>query len=89
MTEKKKENQFEFALFINGKKIIGRYFDADCYNPKIRNSVDIRDMSDSIIKQIQDTLRMKDIQYIHEKYDLSEPSHITLMKKWGETGNKH
>lgn len=79
MTEKKKENKFEFALFVNDYKIIQRYFTADDYNPKIRNSVDIREMVDDIVFQIQETLKKRDVDYQWENYDLREN---IFLKKW-------
>lgn len=68
--KKKKENVFEFALSINGNKIISRYFSADEYNPKIRYTVDIRDMVDDIVEQIRYTLKDRDVDYMWEQYDL-------------------
>lgn len=67
---KKKENQFEFALSINGNKIISRYFSADEYNPKVRYSVDIRDMVDEIVEKIREGLKQKDVDFMWEQYDL-------------------
>ena len=81
--EKKKENKFEFALFINDYKIIGRYFSADDYNPQIRNSVDIKHLVDEIVEMIRADLKQKDVEYIWEHkrgenkgsgYDLREKS---------------
>lgn len=68
--EKKKENKFEFALFINDYKIIGRYFSADEYNPKIRNSVDIRHLADDIVEMIRADLKKKDFDHQYGEYDL-------------------
>jgi len=72
--EKKKENKFEFALFINDYKIIGRYFSADEYNPKIRNSVDIRHLADEIVEMIRTDLKKKDFDHIYADYDLLQKS---------------
>jgi hypothetical protein len=80
MAEKRKENKFEFALFVNDFKIISRFFSGDNYNPKIRNSVDIRNLVDDIILQIQDEIKKRDIDHIWEKYDLRENAFMT---KWG------
>ena len=68
--EKKKENKFEFALFINDYKIIGRYFSADEYNPKIRNSVDIRHLADDIVEMIRADLKKKDFDHQYGEYEL-------------------
>ena len=74
--EKRKENQFEFSLAINGNKIISRYFSADEYNPKVRYSVDIRDMVDDIVEQIRYTLKEKDVDYMWEQYDLRPNKYV-------------
>lgn len=72
--EKRKENNFEFSLSINGNKIISRYFSADDYNPKIRYTVDIRNMVDDIVDQIKETLKERDVDYMWEQYDLRKGS---------------
>lgn len=77
----KKENKFEFVLTINDHRVCGRFFSADDYNPKVRNSVDIRDMIDGIVRDIQSTLKKRDVEYMWGKYDLRENGY---MKKWGE-----
>ncbi len=88
--EKKRENKFEFALFINDFKIIGRFFSADEYNPKIRNSVDIRHMADAIVEMIKEDLKRKDVEYIWEHkfpkhngegYDLREKTAKAKFKR--------
>jgi len=79
MAEKRKENKFEFALFVNDFKICSRFFDADVYNPKIRNSVDIRDLVESITEQIKSDLKRRDFDFMYGKYDLRENQ---FMNKW-------
>ena len=72
--EKKKENKFEFALFINDYKIISRFFSADEYNPKIRYSVDIRHLVDDIVEMIRADLKKKDFDHQYGEYDLLQLS---------------
>ncbi|MEK6878505.1 MAG: hypothetical protein AABY22_02800 [Nanoarchaeota archaeon] len=56
-------NKFEFILKINDHIIISRYFSADNYNPQVRNSVDIRNCVEDIVDHIQETLKLRDIEY--------------------------
>ena len=69
-----KENKFEFILKINDHIIISRYFSADNYNPQVRNSVDIRNCVEDIVDHIQETLKLRDIEYQWGQYDF-RPSH--------------
>lgn len=72
MVEKKKENKFEFVLYINDYKIISRYFPVEGYSPKTRYSVNIKEMVEDIVFQIQHNLKMQDVNHIYDKYDLRE-----------------
>ena len=56
--QKKEENKFRFVLFKNSNTVIDeKYFSADNYTPRIRNSVDIRNEVDEIIFGLQDVLK--------------------------------
>lgn len=85
MAEKKKDysvkNKFEFALNINGFPVCTRFFSADEYNPKTRNSVDIRNQIDDIVAMLQETLKKRDVDYEWEKYDLRQNA---FMNKWSD-----
>lgn len=79
MIEKKKDSKFEFVLMVNSFPIISRFFPVEDYNPKVRNSVDIRDIAEDIVSQIQSLLKQKDVDYMWGKYDLRENA---FMNKW-------
>jgi len=72
ITEKKKENVFEFAIFVNDYKVVKDVFSADQYSPAIRKSVDIRHLSDDIINIIQEDFKKKDSDKSVEKKKIKE-----------------
>lgn len=56
--QKKEENKFRFVLFKNNNTVIDeKYFSADDYNPRVRNSVDVREEVEDIIFGLQETLK--------------------------------
>jgi hypothetical protein len=67
---KPRDNKFEFILKVNDNIIVSRYFSGNDYNPRVRNSVDIRHLVDDIIDMIQHDLKKKDLEYMWQQYDL-------------------
>ena len=63
MSEKSHENFFKFSIYQGKNVIIERIFDADCFNPVIRYSVDIRSMIPDIIQKLQNTLSQKNLSF--------------------------
>jgi hypothetical protein len=66
----KKQKIAEFTISIDGKKIISNYFEINDYNTAVKNSINLKEHTDYLRSFLENMLRMKDIQYISDGYDL-------------------
>ena len=63
MTDKIHKNTFKFVIYQGRNVISERVFSADCFNPVIRYSVDIRSIIPEIIQRLQRTLSRRNLIY--------------------------
>ncbi len=71
----KNSNQFKLGLYLNGNVVCETIFDADCYNPYVRYSVDIRRDLNEILnnfKRILSKDNNSDLNFKYLDYDFFE-----------------
>ena len=61
------KNYFKFSLSYRDKVVSERIFDADCYNPQIRQMVNIKDLVPEIRKVLQKVLSIPTQKLSNEK----------------------
>ena len=85
MAERQKEKSLgKFSVTVNGGTVIERCFPIDQYNPETRYSIQLKEMADSIIEQILDSLRLQELTVMYDKIELKPK------EKWvGKTGKTY
>lgn len=69
--------KLEFLLTLSGNIIVQRFFNVRGYNPNVRKSIDLHDNVKKICEEIQEDLKEKTLEYLHENqhyFPLFDPS---------------
>ncbi len=61
--------KLEFVLYINNNIICQRYFTVKDFNPKIINSIEIKDCVDICVEMIQEDLKNKTFEFLYKNYN--------------------
>ena len=86
---KTETTKFEFLITLEGNIVCQRFFNVKNYNPDVRNSLEIYYVIADVIKEIQQNLKMKSIQYLYDNETknslVSEPEENFIIQiKLGE-----
>lgn len=64
-----KSSDFKFVVKQGNDIIVEKIFNADCFNPVIRYSVDIREIIPSITQRLQNVMSRRNLNYVSHGYN--------------------
>jgi hypothetical protein len=72
MREQNDLMKLEFLMMVNDNIIVQRFFNVRDYNPKAKNSIELLEYMNDMVRDIQYSLKMKSVSYLLEnQYDIT------------------